>query len=287
MNCPLCDNSSNRPAWINATVYRGKVFNYRECDSCASIFTSPMPDDADLAQMYGDEYADFLDLETAHSGDLGIRDVLSEITDIEKGAFLDYGCGAGALLAAVAKTGWRAVGIDFDRGFTDGLKEQGAFSVFSDLNAMPEAIEFDVVHFGDVLEHITDVNREVPPILGRLKPGGRVIAQGPLEANHNLFYSAIRLKNRLSPSQSKVPPYHVSLATREGQKRFFSRFGLEERVFRVFETSHPAPSRIAAGDIRRARTLGLFVLRKLSQATTTILDRGRGNRYFYVGKKPN
>ncbi len=285
MNCPLCDSNESTRAWLGRTVYRAKVFEYRECASCGSMYVSPMPDENDLAKMYGEDYGQFLDVETAHSGNDGSRRVLDHLATLKPGNFLDYGCGAGSLLRAVSELGWNCFGVDFDRSNTTRIREKKEIHVVSDLSDYDGAICFDVVHFGDVLEHLTDVNSQIPPILEHLSTGGAMIAQGPLEANANLFLYGLRLKRLLRSTDSTMPPYHVSLATARGQRTFFERFGLTEAEFSVFETAHPAPEKLTTALLANPRLAALWAMRSTSRMVSSIWPGSMGNRYFYIGHK--
>ncbi len=59
----------------------------------------------------------------------------------------------------------------------------------------------DVLHLGDVIEHMTKINEQMPEILKLIKPGGFLIAQGPLEANFNVFTLGIRLSRSFRSAQ--------------------------------------------------------------------------------------
>ena len=245
------------------------------------MFVSPMPDDATLQRMYGNDYAQFISTDAAHSGDAGTSQVLDELGKLECGAFLDYGCGGGHLLNKVEGMGWTTYGVDFDR--LANRQSSGSSTIVESLAQLKSEILFDAVHLGDVIEHLTDPNRDMPAILKRLRDGGTVIAQGPLEANFNLFLFGLRLKKIIRNTPSSMPPYHVSLATSEGQQEFFRRFGLRKVRFDIFETAHPAPDMLPS--LSDVRSMSLFLLRKLSQAFSPLFSSSAGNRYFYVGTK--
>lgn len=245
-----------------------------------------MPDEETLALMYGNDYQQFLSLETCHSGDDGIRQVIDYLKTREKGVFFDYACGAGVLLSEVAKIDWDVIGFELNTATAEKYSRLHNVKIISDLKDLPENFRADVIHLGDVLEHLTDVNKQFPPILNLLKEDGLVIAQGPLEANINLFFLGVKLARILRRApDSEMPPYHVSLATVEGQKKFFNRFSLKEIVFDIFETSHPAPESIAISDLKNLRKSAFFLLRKVSQTVSAVFPKTMGNRYFYVGSK--
>jgi hypothetical protein len=125
----------------------------------------------------------------------------------------------------------------------------------------------------------------MPQVLKLLKPGGILIAQGPLEGNSNLFTLGVRLSRAMRPSaKTEMAPYHVMLATRHGQMECFRRFEVEALEYSVHEVTWPAPARLSASDIRSPRSLALFALRRLSQGVSAVRPQW-GNRYFFVGRK--
>lgn len=276
----------SKASWLGATTYREKRYDFRDCLDCGSIYVSPMPDEKALTQMYGVEYHEFLSIVGSHGGSSGIQDVIEHLSSLPHGLFIDYACGAGALLREVANIGWEVIGVEFDSETAAKFGSEQGVSIVCASDAVLQANKADVIHLGDVIEHLTDVNHQFPKILSLLKKGGTLIAQGPLEANRNLFHSVIRFVRQLrSNAVSDMAPYHVSLATSKGQLRFFERFGLRQIEFRVFETAHPAPGSIVLKDFYYPRKVCLFFLRKFSQFVTSRFNNGRGNRYFYVGIK--
>lgn len=241
-----------------------------------------------LARMYGPRY-------TSVSNPHGVEDpresqrVVAWLRGQPAGTFVDYGCGGGWLLVEADRIGWRAVGVEFDPAVAAetarrvGVRVADRFTL-NDLLAEGPA---DALHLGDVIEHLTNPDAEMDRILRLIKPGGYLLAQGPLEANTTLFTSALKLSRRLRKSPvSEMAPYHVVLATARGQRACFDRFGLRHIEFRIQEVAWPAPSRLAFSDLFHARTVGLFALRRLSQTLSAVRPDRWGNRYFYVGQRP-
>ncbi len=286
MPCPLCDHTDARPSWLGSTYYQGQEFPYVQCLRCDSLYCDPMPDEKTLAQMYGPQYEESFAADPADDGSSKepLR-VVEWLSKVKPGTFIDYGCGAGWLLPEAAKLNWQPVGIEFDEEVARAVGNRTGVKVVSralELEALPRA---DILHLGDVLEHLTEMNRQVPEILMLIKPGGLLIAQGPLENNTSLFIVVLRLmRSRWRSRRTEMAPYHVMLATAKGQEMLFRRFGLEEVEFSISEVPWPAPARLTASAMRQPRAVGLFALRRLSQAVSA-LRRGRwGNRYFYVGR---
>jgi SAM-dependent methyltransferase len=293
MSCPLCDCELSGPSWIGAVVYLGQKFPYVECGGCRSLYCDPMPGDEVVARMYGPDYV--------QGGGEGPGDapagpacespketarVLEWLRGREPGTFIDYGCRDGALLAEAARLGWCAVGVELDEAVAAETSARTGLPVVTPSDALLTDHVADAVHLGDVIEHLTKVNEQMPEVLRLVRPGGALLAQGPLEANASLFTAALRLWRSLRRARTvEMIPYHVMLATRAGQRRLFERFGLREVEFALSEVTWPAPDRCSLADLRRPRALGLFALRRCSQAASALSPRAWGNRYFYVGIK--
>jgi SAM-dependent methyltransferase len=212
--------------------------------------------------------------------------VLEVLRRSAPGRFLDYGCGDGTLLELAATEGWSVQGVEFGQDVADEVASRTGHPVVpvGDVDTMPGQA-FDVVHLGDVIEHLTNPDHEMPRILGLVKPGGLLVAQGPLEAQASLFVLALRCGRRLrADAVAQTPPYHVSLATIRGQSALFRRFGLTEATFRVSEVAWPAPERLNRQMVKRPRLLALYTIRRASQTISRMSPKPSGNRYLYVGR---
>jgi len=285
MNCPLCDHKRTSSSWFGSTSFNGREFHYLQCLLCGSHFYVPMPDNETLALLYGQEYFKSGISNQAVEDPKEQHRVIEWLNKVKPGTFIDYGCGSGDLLREARILNWQAIGVEFDKDVAKSVEERTRTRVLNRLQVDSLGRHIgDVLHLGDVIEHLTDVNREAPKILRLIKPGGLLIAQGPLEGNPNLFYFTLYLAHMLRRShRSENPPYHVILASLKGQKEFFRRFGLKELEFSVREVSWPVPERLSFNNFREPRTIGLFVLRRVSQMASKLLPNRWGNRYFYVG----
>ena len=286
--CPLCDAPGSGPSWLGTLQFDQHRYPYRECTACGSLYAHPMPDDAALARMYGLAY------EAEAGGGTRVGDpkdpgsVLALLAGLTPGTFIDYGCGDGTLLARAAATGWHAVGVEFDRDVAASTTRRTGLRVH-DRDSEPSLADgtADVLHLGDVIEHLRTPAVEVQRIRRLIRRGGHLVAQGPLEANTNLFTAALKTwKRAAGPGVSNMAPYHVTLATCAGQLALFSRLGLVAERFSVEEVEWPAPSRLRGADLTQPRAVALFALRKASQALSALRPSRWGNRYFYVGLVP-
>jgi SAM-dependent methyltransferase len=239
--------------------------------------------------MYSAEYGQLFQGHENSEGAANATEVLGWLGREAQGNFVDYGCGAGFLLSAAKAAGWNSLGVEFATDVARDISARTGVPVVSDPAEVPENFA-DVLHLGDVIEHLTDIDRQVPEILKLLKKGGLLLAQGPLENNANLFHFGIKtsrlLSRRLNPARrSDMAPYHVLLATAAGQQKLFARFGLQELRYQVTEETWPAPAKISTENLTELRSLGLFVLRQSSRSLSALRPSAWGNRYFYAGRK--
>lgn len=282
--CPLCAERASRASWFGSTRYAGRVFTYVECRSCASLYCDPMPDAAVLGELYGPQYMASFAADPATRDERDRSRIIGWLKGEAPGRVIDYGCGDGALLRDVAALGWDTLGIEFDEVVAAGVAARTGLRVIG-LRAAAAEVPADVVHLGDVLEHMTEIDRQMPAILRLVKPGGVLLAEGPLEAHANVFTWVLRLVRRARRTPSQMPPYHVMLATADGQRRLFERHDLRTLQFTVHEEAWPAPARLRPGDLLRPRAVGLFALRRVSQAASRLTGGRWGNRYFYAGRR--
>jgi SAM-dependent methyltransferase len=280
MACPLCARPEWRRSWVGSIRYRRREYEYRRCLGCGTLYAYPMPDAEAIALMYGPDYERFLSDEESMSG---AGEVIRWLRLSEPGTFIDYGCGAGHLLRKAAGAGWKAAGVELDQRVADRYGDE--MLVVTDSAKLGAEHKADVIHLGDVIEHLPDPDAQIPRILGLLKKGGTLLAQGPLEANPNLFLMAVRWARLLrGPRVLEAPPYHVIQATAEGQREFFRRFRLMELAFSISEVAWPAPESLAIGDLLNPRAVALFSVRRVSQFVSGLRPGALGNRYFYAGR---
>jgi 2-polyprenyl-3-methyl-5-hydroxy-6-metoxy-1,4-benzoquinol methylase len=287
MACPLCTSDKHRKSSFSC-VYQDVEFQYVECVHCESLYCNPMPEPDMVQQMYGPRYkAAFSEGTNGNVEDPKQLDKCIEwLRNLGTGTFLDYGCGAGVLLEAAAKAGWRSVGVELDSKVAREVEERTGFRVLTAEEAdSSEGHIADILHLGDVLEHLTEMENQLPRILRLIKPGGLLLAQGPLEGNFNFFAACCGLSRRLRPwHRTKMAPYHVLMATSRGQRVLFERFGLSELEYSLHEVAWPAPSRLKLRDLARPRQATLFALRRVSVSLSALNGKKWGNRYFYAGR---
>lgn len=245
--CPICECQAATRSFPYAIRFNNKVFHYLRCRSCGTVFVDSLPDYACFARIYNK--ADYHELHY-NSPDLKLYHEAAELClrFAEPGAsVLDYGCGVGHFMQAAKHLGFSPHGVEFDASAAaaaEGMVGCPVYTVaiFDQIHCQ----SFDVIHLGDVLEHLPDPAATLAELLKRLKLGGLLFVEGPLEANPSPVYWAARLfgsfKYLCNPALiGPGVPYHLFFTSALAQSRFFrERFPALQPVFwRTLESGWP------------------------------------------------
>lgn len=280
-SCLLCGAPADIPPNASTFFWQAYEYRYARCRACRSLRAVPLPDASLLASVYGAEYVDLVRDPYPIESTKDLAWVVEKLrAQPRPGLFLDFGCGQGELLREVAELGWTAVGIEY----TEDVARQTAAATGLQVVTPSTADDLplpDVVHFGDVIEHLTDPFGIVGAARERTAPGALVLAQGPLEVGPSLFSAVVR--PGLGGGRSQALPTHLLQATSLGQRLFFARLGLAQLEFSTSEVDWPAPSRLRGKELLQPRSVALLGLRRLSRAVDALVPSW-GNRYRYAGR---
>lgn len=279
--CLLCGAPADIPPTATTYVWQAYEYRYARCRACRSLSADPLPDAEVLASVYGGGYADLVREPYTIESTKDLGWVGQKLRALGRpGVFLDFGCGQGELLGEVAGLGWRAVGLEY----TEEVARRTAAATGTEV-ATPATVDelppADVVHFGDVIEHLIDPLATVAAALRRATPAAVILAQGPLEMGPSLFSAVVRPGR--GGGRREALPTHLLQATSLGQRRFFARLGLAQVEFATSEVDWPAPTTLRGRELLQPRPVALLGLRRLSRAVDALVPSW-GNRYRYEGR---
>lgn len=243
--CPLCCSPPAGPAFPFGTVWNGRRFDYLRCSGCRSSFLDPLPTDEEFALMYDrsayhDRFYDDVSEEPTPSALPAMLPLLKPA-----GRLLDFGCGNGAFLIAARAAGFDCEGVELDPKACERASADSGCPVYSLEMVRAAGRTYDVIHLGDVLEHLPDpaaAIRDLEPLLAK---GGQFFVEGPLEDNRSLVLLASRLfgsvkKGLKRPLYGDLPPFHLLRATARAQRAFFEeRLGHRIQAYRIWESGWP------------------------------------------------
>ncbi len=246
--CPLCKGTSAVSAFPYAIQYLDDRYEYIRCTDCLSVYVDPVPSAQTFARMYSkSDYHDshYAEIESNHY-DAAANLLKSHAPPGAK--VLDYGCGFGQFLRAVRSAGFTPIGVEFDTDAAIAAARNAGCRVYPIPEFAKEMsdTQFDVIHLGDVLEHLPDPTSTLNSLLHHIKAGGLLFVEGPLETNPSPVYWAARLfgtfKHALQPrfvGQGK--PTHLFRTGGSQQLDFFKRVSPKLKLihWEIYETGWP------------------------------------------------
>lgn len=180
--------------------------------------------------------------------------------DLQRGAALDFGCGAGRLTRALSQHFDRAVGVDIAPSMLEQARRLNRkypraefFLNGEDLSQFRDA-SFDFVYSNIVLQHMPPQlsRRYIPELLRVTRPGGAVVFQLPshfVEAPppprtrraEPLPASAMRAEIRFPTKLLRVPPaarVHLIVRVQNVSDAFWPALGREDGHFSIRVGNH-------------------------------------------------
>jgi SAM-dependent methyltransferase len=242
-------------------TFEGHDYAYLRCTDCKTVLVWPPPPPPLIERMYGPEYVD------AHyaAGALESEELHATVDRLAGlkpgGTLLDVGAGAGGLMQAASARGLRVDGFELNPATANALAAKTGRPVHSGrLSDVPG--RYELVHLADVLEHSPAPVELLREAVRRVAPGGVLCARGPLEAQRNVFDSAMRvrraLRSRWAPARAELPPWHLCLFSLSGWHQLLERAGLsivEEQVTEVWWPIQPTDSSFRGLTKRASMTL--------------------------------
>jgi 2-polyprenyl-3-methyl-5-hydroxy-6-metoxy-1,4-benzoquinol methylase len=193
--CPVC-GTEEKEVFLHLTDHfvSKEAFTISRCNNCQFCFTDPRPSLEESHKYYeSEEYV-------SHSKtDKGITNYLfhraRQFTIKSKRriaakyssgkTILDYGCGTGEFLAAMANSGWDARGIEPNTVAREHAREKYEIEVYDEsaIESIPDN-SLDAITLWHVLEHIYPLQNRLHSFHKMLKQNGTLIVAVP---NTNSF----------------------------------------------------------------------------------------------------
>jgi SAM-dependent methyltransferase len=191
------------------------------CAACGHMQLETFPDDAVLAEAYGEAESDEYIGEEAGQRETARR-VLDRIErHAPRGALLDLGCWVGFLLAEARSRGWETAGVEpseFAHGYA--TRELGLDVRKEDLFAADVGTaRFDAVVLGDVIEHLPRPAEALERIAAMLTGDGVLWMALPDAGS--------RVARSMGRRWWSVIPTHVQYFTRSSMRTLLERHGWE------------------------------------------------------------
>jgi SAM-dependent methyltransferase len=235
-------------------------FELQRCSDCDHVFVSPAPDPLELAAVYADQVA-----QGSHTRERGaptgpahpkfVERVERVRRHLQRGKVLDVGCANGELLNLVRDRGFEVQGVEMNPETAGAARSIGIPVVTGSLEqaAFPDGT-FDLVHLGDVIEHVPDVHAFAAEVRRVVRPGGLVIVVTP---NHDAFFPratwALWRWVRI-PWSHATPPFHLHQFSTRSLWKLLEAHGLRmvDTWFSPVELPYELQATGLFGELKRA-----------------------------------
>lgn len=287
-NCPFCTFQFNdKLVPIYRSYYQKIISSYVKCNQCKIVYVDPIPNQSILKEIYDENnyHNECYKIDDYESYKISYKKTLFHISKFLKknSKFLDYGCGNGFFLKYLNDNKYDVEGAEFD------LKASKSASIISKSKVylIHEFVNsdkfYDFIYLGDVFEHIGLPRIDIPKIINKIKSGGYICIEGPVERNFSLTNLMIILNSLLKNKIKKKhlinqKPYHLSFFNNNQIYNFFNEFNdLEFVESVVYETGWPL---LGSSFFKNILGLTSIFLSKI-----IILNKFYGNRNRIIFKK--
>jgi len=249
-------------------------FEYKECHKCGVVSTRVAEECPELQSLY-DHYYDHGRFEIPTVTVRSLDNLAASFESFKRfGRILDIGFGAGGVLSAAERRGWRCFGTEVSPAALEhGEREGWTVSANPEADSRFVRSGFDVVTLFEVIEHVPEPDLLLGLAARYLRPGGLLYLTTP---------NAQSINRRVLQLKWSVfsPPEHIVLWTALGLRHALTRAGF---CCARFRTEGFNPSEILA-QVRQSKSkLGGASRNAAGQQLNEAFSRGRGRRALKTG----
>ena len=282
--CLFCRSNDVKESFYPKVFFNNRVFVYQECVHCKLNFNDPLLSGDDYTVLYPIEYHDEFYFKTKKNYARQLA-ILKKYPGIK--TVVDYGCGDAGFLNILSKNGWQCTGVEFSGSLVERLKQKyPAISFYTVEEFGRQQNNYDCIHLGDVLEHMTDPNGTIQNLRSKLTDTGYLFVEGPIEHNTSLAYSFrklfFRIRKKLQPQrQVGGRPFHTFLANRKNQRVMLEKNMFATRYYKIYETGWPFPEKLK--DCKSVKQTLEYIIALVSIFGSWFFP-AVGNRFYFIGQ---
>jgi len=218
--CPLC-GKSGEPIWCYPTMrfkslhirHHNPVRLWMYCKDCHHIYAEEFPEQEVLEDGSDLGYINMFNTNTCRFDHYS--DVLTKLSGFTRGRdLLEIGLGGCECILVAQEMGFDVFGVDIMETGVALAKKYGIEAVLQDFMSFETDRKWDIIVFGDVIEHVSDPRTAITKLYDLLKDDGVLWLSTPnfdsafsvvnghsdgmrLEVSHKNYFSRISLFNLL------------------------------------------------------------------------------------------
>ncbi len=247
--CLVCGSNDHKATLFGGYAYSGRKYDIVRCRACGFMFLDPVPAAEVLDDIYkSDEY--FSDYFIPGSDRLGYCEgayernahhsrCLAALKRFrEAGVLLDIGCAGGGFLIQAKNAGYGVAGVEPNNRMAAAARRATRAQVLEGnfKQGMFPAKSLDIVHLGDVLEHMPEPAAALCEISNILKDDGLLALEQPMTYNASLFNAFLSGQMLLKRNKySDAAPAHLWEFNPATLRRFLEKNGFKVIWSEVYE----------------------------------------------------
>ncbi len=284
-NCIICSKKEFAQAFPFNTYFNGRTFRYKKCLNCNFVKIFPDPSKKDLEKLYDNKsyHKKFYSIIENNDYKDSVK-YLNKFLDY-KVKLLDFGTGSGHFIREISEI-HKCFGVEYSPETIKKLKNKFKKATFLNNNQVNNKKYnnfFDIIHLGDVLEHVIAPDYLLLNLHSKIKKNGLLYIEGPIERNLSLVNFSILLfgniKRFLTRNyKNNFKPYHLFFCDYQNQISMIKKINKFKIIdYKIYETGWPYNS---GGYLKKSIAIAAILISKLNVFGFKI-----GNRFRIILRK--
>lgn len=304
MKCLVCNSNNFKRTSFGGFKFLENDYYYFCCQECQFIQIDPVPSDEEIRLLYNNKY--YQDYYIRGSEGLGYvlnkkqalknaNNFLNYLLRFKKsGLLLDVGCAGGYFILAAKESGFDSIGIEQNYAMVDFAVNQLHLNVScSNTTRCYKSEEFDIIHYGDVINNLNKPDIFIEDSIRTLKVGGILAIEGSIAFNPTFSGMILKcvhaFKNNPFDWNTNGLPYELWQFNSSNIVRYFQKFNLRILDLKIFEGPPRGFSieRELKGKIT-PKFIGNYILKTFSCMVDSLPFKffyHKGDRYWLIAQK--
>ena len=246
-NCIICNEKKFTTTFPFNTYFNKKIFYYKKCSNCDFVKIEPYPNKKDLEKLYDNKSYHEKFYSNLETNEYKLSAKFLNNYCKKKIRLLDFGCGSGHFIKEIQNR-YKCFGVDYDLDTIKQCRKTFKKARFLENKTIEKKLFhnfFDVVHLGDVLEHVVNPDNLLNKLHKKIKKNGLLYLEGPIERNFSIVNLSIilfgNIKKLIKPNlKNNFKPYHLYFCNFKNQLSMLKKINKYKIIkYQIYETGWP------------------------------------------------